>query len=260
MLVNKYFGPVANAGYSIANSVNAHCTTLAAAMRSAFIPALTTICGSGDYGKMRSMAMQSCKFATLLALVFMLPLALELPQVIELWLKSPPPHVAGLCWCMMAASVLDYIGMGQSIAICAFGKVARYQLVVGISRLFMLPMAWALVALGCNIYAIGAAYVVVMLIYVVARALLSVPLAKLSVREWLTSVVFPIAIVLGLTLIAGSLPHMFMNPTLFRIVVTSFITVAVLVSMSWVFVLKTEERNFLLEKAKRLSALMPRNS
>ena len=100
----------------------------------------------------------------------------------------------------------------------------------------------------------------VMLIYVVARALLSVPLAKLSVREWLTSVVFPIAIVLGLTLIAGSLPHMFMNPTLFRIVVTSFITVAVLVSMSWVFVLKTEERNFLLEKAKRLSALMPRNS
>ena len=53
---------------------------------------------------------------------------------------------------------------------------------------------------------------------------------------------------------------MFMNPTLFRIVVTSFITVAVLVSMSWVFVLKTEERNFLLEKAKRLSALMPRNS
>jgi O-antigen/teichoic acid export membrane protein len=252
VLVNKYFGPMANAGYSVANSINVHCTTLAAAMRGAFIPALTTICGKGDYAKMRRMSMQACKFATLLSLIFMLPLAIELPTVIDLWLKSPPPHVVGLSWCMMLCSVLDYIGMGQSIAICAFGKVSKYQLAAGTSRLFMLPLAWIMLCIGCNIYAVGVAYIFVMLLYVIARAWLSRTLARLSVKEWLNAVVSPTLAVAVLSLCVGCVPQFFMSATLFRVLCTSACTAVVLVALSWRFVLLPAERDFLMARVEGL--------
>ena len=253
VLVNKYFGPIANAGYSVANSVNMHCTTLAAAMRGAFIPALTTICGSGDYVQMRRMAMRACKFASLLALFFMLPIALELPKIIELWLKSPPPHVVGLCWCMMICSIVDYLGMGQSIAICAFGKVARYQLAAGTSRLFMLPLAWGLISCGCNIYAIGISYIIVIVLYAVARAWLARSLAKLSAREWGCKVVFPVGLVICATLCIGSIPKIFMEASVARMIVSSFFTITAFASVAWVFALSRGEKDFLIERMKTLA-------
>ena len=39
VLINKYFGPSVNAGFSLANTINNHCQSLVSSLRTAFIPA-----------------------------------------------------------------------------------------------------------------------------------------------------------------------------------------------------------------------------
>ena len=248
VLVNKYFGPLANAGFTVANSVNQHCTTLASAMRSALIPAITTICGSGDYQKMRKMSMQACKFSTLLSLVFMLPLALELPKVIELWLKSPPPYVVGLCWCLMFCSILEYMGLGQAIAISAFGRVAKYDMTTGISRSFMIPVAWGLISFGFSIYSVGVSYIIVMLIFVLIRAWFSRSLASLSIWQWVKEVVCPIFLVTLLSLVVGLSTRLVLEESILRVLFTSLVVEITLLPLSWFLVLTLDERHVLASK------------
>ena len=253
ILVNKYFGPVLNASFAVATSVNVHCCTLVSAMRSAFIPALTTACGSGDLVKMRRMAMQSCKFASVLSLIFMVPLSLELTKIVELWLKVPPPNVVGLCWCMMVASLLENIGMGHSIAINALGRVAKFQLISGVIKLLVVPLAWMLLVAGMNVYAVGISFVGVMVAFSLSRAWLARSLASLSIVVWIKSVILP---VVGLSTIAigvGIGIQFVMPPSLARVFVTGGISELLILSLAWFLVLDDVERDFLATRFPMLN-------
>ncbi len=110
LLVNKNFGPTLNAAMTIGNTVKSHSCNLASALQGAFAPAIMTIYGKGDLNKAREMALKACKFSLLLALIFFLPLLVELDFILSVWLKSPPEHASELCACMIVAWIVSARG------------------------------------------------------------------------------------------------------------------------------------------------------
>jgi Na+-driven multidrug efflux pump len=131
MLINKYFGPQINASMTIANQVSSHTMMLSGAMVGAFQPAITNACGARKYEWMRLMAFRACKFGTLLILIFLIPLAVEIHEVLSIWLKNPPPYTESLCLCMLGVLVIDKSTVGHMVAVNANGKVALYQAFLG---------------------------------------------------------------------------------------------------------------------------------
>ena len=255
ILINKYFGAAANASMTVANSLSHQCDTLAGSMIGAFSPAIVNACGARDLGRMRAMAYRTCKLGTLLTMLFALPLALEVQGILRLWLKNPPEHAAGLCLCVLAMILIDKTAVGHMLAVNANGRIARYQAVLGTSLILTLPLAWLFLALGADIYAVGAAMCLTMAFCAWGRVWFARHLVGMSARHWLAHIFLPLLLLGVFALAAGLLPRLWLpEPTLPRIILSTLCVEAALVPLAWALLLDRGERDFLLTRLRGLRA------
>jgi O-antigen/teichoic acid export membrane protein len=255
ILVNKYFGPRANAGVAVGTSLSSHCDTLAGSMIGAFSPAIFNAWGAGEREKARKLAFRTCKIGTLLILLFSLPLSLEVDEVLFLWLKNPPRYAAGICLFVMAMTVLDKMAVGHMICVNANGKIAKYQAFVGTSLVLTLPVAWLLIELGGGVYSIGWAMVGTMAVCALGRVFFARHLAGMSATYWVRRIFLPLAMLILLCLGIGSLPKLFLGPSVLRLGITTLAVETLLLPLSWMLVLDGEEREF---AKSRLASAMAR--
>lgn len=251
VLVNKYFGPSVNAAMGVATTVNGHTLSLAGSMRGAFQPAIVTACGAGDYERMHSLVYRTCKLGLIFSLVFIIPLSLELREVMRLWLVTPPKYVVEFCWCMMGIVLLDQATSGLGISISAKGKIAMYSCWVGFVQALGFPLAWlGAVCLGnpiCVVVALGLTMVGVCIL----RLYFAQVLVGLSVRYWIGHVAFPILLVVCVTFVLSAPITLFVKQSFTRVVMTSMVTETVFLSLSWIFLLEREEKMIIQQKLNR---------
>lgn len=258
VLVNRYFGPVANASLNVSVMLSAQSDMLSGSLVGAFSPAITNACGANDRGRMRRMAYRTCKIGTLLTLLFALPLALELPEVLRLWLKHPPEYAAGLCWAILGMIVIDKTAVGHMLAVNANGRIAGYQAVLGTILILTLPVAWVFVAVGWGIYAIGWAMVLTMMGCAWGRVWFARGLVGMSARYWLFRILLPLTAV---TVVAGAVgwaPRLFLGPSFWRVCLTTAVTEAVMLPAAWFLLLDKDERAFVLTRLPILRRLRRR--
>lgn len=245
VLVNKFFGPIQNAAVSIANTVAGHSQSLAGSMVGAFMPAITNARGADDRPRMISLVHQTCKFGALLVLPFALPLALEIDEVMVLWLKNPPAQSGVLCIWMMAILVLENMTTGHWVIISANGKIAWYQFIVGTLFILTLPLAWLMMRCGLGLYSVGYALFTTLLVVVCVRVVAVKVLLNISPRYWVFRIFLPLVLLCAITCVIGTLPRFFMADSFGRLCVTTFLVEIVLIPLAWKILCDHSEREFL---------------
>jgi len=251
ILVNKHFGPIYNASMSIGNQVSAQSQTLSGAMQGAFAPAITTACGAGRYEEMRALAYRTCKFGMLLALIFVLPLALELRTILNLWLVDPPPYTAELCWCILLMAIIDKSASGHMLAVAAKGKIAAYQTFLGGSLILTLPVAWFMVAKGLGFISIGWAMVLTMMMCSWGRVWFARKLVGMSARYWMFKIMLPMGIVVGIVGVIGFMLRFILASELIRVLATTIVCEVLLLPLAWFVLLDSSERLYLTNRIGR---------
>ena len=254
ILINKYYGPAVNAAGGISAALAGQTNTLSNSIFGAFSPAITNSYGEGNLAKMQNMSLQACKFCSLMVVFFAIPLSLELPFILRVWLGTPPQYVAGLCWCAIACNVIDNLSGGYMLAVNATGKIAVYQAFCGTAIILTLPFAWSAVALGWGVYSIGYAGVLSSILLTAGRVYFASRKVGIPVKIWIDQVLFPILLLCIVCGGIGSLPQVFQSASIFRLFLSAFIVEAVLIPLAWKWILNANERQFLLEKITVMKA------
>lgn len=252
ILINLFFGPQINAAYNIANRVSMQATELSTALMGAFQPAITSMEGRGDRKKVLSTVLQVCKFGTLLVLLFVIPLILEMDNVLKLWLKNPPEYSGALCRWMLVMLVIDRITSGQMLAVNAYGKIALYELIQGTLLFLALPISWLLFKLQFGPVALGYALVFSMALYCIGRLVFCKKLLKMNIFAWVRGVAMPIVVIIGISALAGfSIVH-WAYAGFSRLCLTAAVTGVCTMSLAWVLLLNGSEKEFVRESMKKL--------
>jgi len=252
IVINKFFGATMNAAQSVGNTVQSQCNSLAGAMQGAFTPVITQACGAQEHEKMKIFALRTCKFNVMLYVVFAIPLALELPEVMRLWLKSPPDFATGLCLCAMLYHLVGSCTVGHMIVVNATGRIATYHVVLGIVSVFTLPFAIMVGLAWRNVYAVMTVVIVMEAVNSIGRVFFARRLSGMRVRLWLNDVMIPLVCVMTACLLVGLTPRIFMGESFLRVVITTILCELVFVPLAWRYVLSQDERKFFAEKVVRL--------
>ena len=252
IVYNKCFGPHVNAAATVSMTVNGHANTLSSSMQGAFSPAIMNACGAGDEARMRALAFRSCKFGAFFMLVFIVPLAAEVDEILTLWLKNPPGYAAGLCFCIFAATLIEKLASGHHIAICAKGKVALYQFVAGLFSLLTIPFALVLLLVKHSPYAVGASLSISAAIYALIRVYFARTLAGMSSIEWIRRVLVPIALVLVVSVGLALLPRLWVDQCVWRVFLTTGCAEIGLFGVACWLLFDAEEKGVLVAKVKGL--------
>ena len=250
ILVNKSFGPKVNAAMAIGNTLSSKCTQLSGSLEGAFWPAIISAYGKGDIPLFQTLACRVSKFSTCLILLFAVPLALEVDEVLILWLKNPPSYTSELCVCFLVILVIDKLTTGHCTAINAVGKVAVYQAVISAVLLLTVPVAWVLFACGCNVYAVSYTVIGTTVGATITRVVFARRIVGLSISLWVMRTVLPMFVAVCVSGLFACVPRIFMKPSFLRIVFTSITFLISYLGFVYYIVMNSVERLFITEHVK----------
>ena len=248
ILINKYFGPRVNAAANIGNTLSGHCTTLSGSLTGAFWPVITNAYGAGDYDLVRVYAYRVSRLATFLILIFALPMALEVNEILVLWLKNPPMYTGGICLCALAVAVIDKTSFGYAIAVHATGRIGVYISVAGGVFLLALPLAWVFLWAGLSVYWAMIAILLTRGVTAFLRVFLAKGFVQTSVSYWLFKIIIPLVILSTIGASAGLIPRLLMPASFMRVCVTTICVEIVLLPLAWRFMFDATEKEFLYSK------------
>ena len=248
IVINKFFGAAMNAAQAIGTTVQGHCNTLAGSMQGAFVPVITQACGAGDYDKMNKFVLRTSKFNVLLSAVFMLPLAIELPKVMEMWLKTPPAFAVGLCYCAMLYHLAGSFSVGHCCAIMATGRIVAYHIVLCSVNIFTIPAVVVAGLIWRNVFIMSFVVIVMEILNSAGRLYFARKIAHTSIRGWISQVLVPLLITIMICALIGYLPHFFMESSFIRVCTTTVCCEMVFLPFSWFLILNNEEREFVRER------------
>ena len=248
ILVNKYLGPAFNASMAIGNTVAGHASSLSGALSGAFWPAIANKAGECDEEAVRQFAFRTCRFGSLLILIFAIPLALEMDEVMRLWLKTPPAFVSVICATILADTVLERMSEGYWMAIMGLGRrVGLYSAWVSVAGFSKFLLAWISFALGFGIYGLCVSIIMARFIAIAVRLVLGRMLVGMSIGYWMSKVFLPIGLVAVSVLSFGWFARNALgDPSFWRICATTAICEILFLSLCWCLVLSCGERRIVL--------------
>lgn len=253
-VTNHYFGASINSSYGIAAQLSAHTQTLSNALMGALSPAVTTQEGSGDRAGTICLAFRTGKFGVFLIFLFAIPMALEMQNLLMLWLGRIPDFVVPVCILTLAAAVIEKSTLGHQMAIHATGKIACWQFIGGILNAMVFPLAWCLAIFGIGPLSAAVACICCPVCTFILNLYFAHRQVEMPVHRYLVQVLFPLVFIAVIAIAVGMVPIILLPMVWWRIPITAFMALGGLLPNAWYLVLDAEEREFISVKVRRLKS------
>jgi O-antigen/teichoic acid export membrane protein len=143
LLINYYFGVVANAAAGIAYQVENAIALFSVHFMTAVKPQIVKLFAAGRIKKMMSLVFESSKYSFLLLYIISLPLFLEADFVLGIWFKDVPENVVLFLRCILLARLIVVFSHSISEACNAVGVVKLYWIGTGVTNLLIqVPLSY----------------------------------------------------------------------------------------------------------------------
>ena len=228
VLLNIFFGVTVNAARGIAQQVGVAISKFVNDFTTALNPQITKSYARGETDYTMKLVYKGSKFSFLLYLLFSLPIVIETPFILSLWLKNVPDFAVVFVRWTLITSLLNT--WANPLTTCAFatGKIKNLSLWLGSIRLLTLPMVYVAFSFGMDP---EYAYVVTFatdFILLFVRLSIVCKLVKISGLDFLKEVIarslYVIVLSLSLIYMVHHLWNGLVSALFFRIVIIVVIT------------------------------------
>lgn len=246
IILNMFFGAIANAARGIAYQVFVNINQFVQNFVIAFSPQITQSYATGDKQGMMKLVYQSSKFSYYLLYILILPVCLETPKILEIWLGNVPKDTVIFCQLTLIAALIDSLLYPLLTAVRATGKVKWYQILVGGTFLLTVPICYCLFKWGD--FPATAAFYVIIATSIVAQILrigIMHRLHNMSIREYLNMVLKPIILVTVISAILPITMKAFMPHTFWGAIFDIGISMLSVAITIWLIGLTATERTYI---------------
>ena len=250
IVLNQFFSPVVNAARGIAYQVNGAVNSFSQGFSTAVRPQIIKSYASGNKDEMLALMYKSCKATFFLMYVFTLPLSLEMPYVLGLWLGNVPENASLFTRLALLDALIDSVSYPLMTAAQATGRIGLYQSVVGGILLLNAPVSYLVLKFGAPPYGVFVVAIVCVLVATVARLIILKSLIGFSLMKFLSKVIIPVvaaaAVALAISLVcskAGSQGFL-------RLCSTTAVSVLCLGLSGFFIALTKDERQWVLSLVK----------
>lgn len=134
VVLNKFFGPSANAAMGIGNQIFQKSSVVAQAFNDAVAPELSTRVGADRFEHAKQLALRACLYSTAMALLIAAPFVAYSDRILTVWLKTPPQYAAQIAVIMIMNLLVERLTSGYMMLVQASGKIKLYTTCLGIGN------------------------------------------------------------------------------------------------------------------------------
>lgn len=148
VILNMFFAPAVNAAYGIAAQMNGVVYQFFASFCSAVNPQVIKYYAQNDKKNMMDLVFRSSRFSFYLILLLSIPIAIEAPTLIALWLGHVPEHVVSFIRLIVIITAIDATANVIDTSANATGNIKRYKTTIGLISLLNLPLSYIALSKG----------------------------------------------------------------------------------------------------------------
>lgn len=250
IMLNMFFGPAVNAARGITMQISGAVSQFFGNFYTAVRPQIVKYYADNDLQRMHGLILNSARLAYYMALIVIVPIYIELPYIINLWLGSTPDHLIIFARLTLICCLVDCLSNPLMSAALASDKIRNYQIVVAFSTFLAFPLSYFSIKVSNSPTAPFIVSIFISVLSMILRAYFVDKLVGLKIQKFITAVVFK---VLPATIIAPILPLAFaasMPNSFLRLALT--VTTSVLFSAIAIFTtgINHEERRMVINKIK----------
>ena len=250
MLLNVFFGPVVNAARAVAvqvqNAIHQFSTNFQMALKKKKKKTYAT----GQIQDMHRLIYRSSKFTFFMLFCLCLPVVIEAPVILEIWLKNVPDYTVIFLRIMIATMIIDSSANPLMVSVAATGNVRVYQSIIGGILLSILPISYIVLKLGAAPWSVFLVHFCVCCVAYVTRLFIIRPMINLQIRIFVKEVILRCSVVAIAAVIVPIAAHLFLPKT----IITSFVVILLSVisasTCSLYLGLDGHEREVIISKVK----------
>ncbi len=243
LVLNFFFGPVVNAARGVAQQVNGAVQSFVSNISMPVRPQVTQSYAKGDISRMMNLTYSVSKVTCGIVLVLAIPASLEIDYLLHLWLEdNVPDHTSVFTIIVLLTSIVTNLNWATSGVVHATGIMRNYQILGSVLRVGSIPLAYFLL----KIYQIPSlALLSVLFCQLLAHAVglfVVRSLVGMPIWDYIKKVVYPIVRVMVIATVILLLLHWLMPYGLFRLLVVSFSSLIVVVTLFYFLGLNDNEK------------------
>lgn len=220
IVLNIFFGTSVNAAQGIANQISGQMIALSGNLLKALNPLIDKSEGAGNRTLMLNATMMGCKLSFFLVMALAIPVIIEMPYILNLWLKQAPESAVIFCRLLLLRNLVELLFLPLASAISAVGNIKQYQILNTLLTIIPLPVAYLLFHYGYPAYSIY----IVFIVYSLSTSLVMMLMAKkncnLCLRTFSKDVVIRSGLCFSLIFFISLAPHFFMDSSYLRCIFT----------------------------------------
>lgn len=252
MLLNVFFGPVVNAARGIAQQVQGAIQMFITNFQMALNPQIVKNYAQSNYTEMHLLMERSSRFSYFLMLLLSLPILLETPFILKLWLGEVPDNTVVFLRWIIATSLIYTIINPIMTANNATGKVRSYYIVCGCMMISILPISYVVLKLGAPAYSVFIVHFCIELLTQIIRLIMVKKRLRLSIISYVKNVYWPIFVVTLLSCIAPLLIWYYMPLGVMRFICVGLVSVLSVASIAFTIGMTSNERQAVVRKVKQI--------
>lgn len=252
LVLNHFYGTFLNAAHGIAQQVNSQLSQFSVNMMKALNPVIVKNAGAGKIDMMNKATIAGCKFSTYIMLLFAIPLMVEMPYVLRIWLVEVPEWTVLFCILQIVVGIICQMAAAASSAVYAQGNIKCYAIYKSVMNLLPVIIAYISFALGGAPYWLYVPLVVVwgiggdVVIVRYAQRLCGIP-----IMVFIKGVLARVMGVSVVMLLMGCCVKFFMDESFLRLLSCCILTTFGLLISLLSFGMSNEERSSVMELIRR---------
>ena len=245
LLLNMRFGPMVNAARGIAAQVNGAVISFSQNFTTAVRPQIIKHYALDEHEVMLRLVFRSSRISGVLMLCFVLPLYLEMPLVMRLWLQQTPPYVVAFTRLVLLDAMIDSISYPLMTAAQATGRIRLYQSVVGGILLLNFPVSYLALHFGCPAESVLVIAIIIAVLALLARLVILHRLLHFSVSRYFMETLVRVVLVCALAVLPPLAVSYWVDEGLFRGCLTLVVSTMSILVLVLTIGVTNEERSML---------------
>lgn len=240
IIINIFFGAAVNAAQSIANQVNMVVNQFVTNFMISLNPQIVKNYAAHDLEQMHSLVKRGSKMGFFLVAFFVVPLFLEAPTLLDIWLVEVPNYTVIFIRIIILTTLCNSFASPLATAQAATGKIRTYQIILTSLGWMHLPLAWAFFALGFPPY--YAMYIYFCLIIIMQSYRIWKVSKSIQMTHFIKDVLLPCVLVFILSITIPAVLHVYFNINLWTSILNCCIGGTMVILTSYYIGLTATER------------------
>ena len=247
IILNRFFGAILNTAQGIAIQISGQLMVFANNMLKAINPIIVKCAGEKNLRAMNEISLAGCKYSFFLLAFIAIPFLFEANYILKLWLKIFPEFTVIFCQLQVIRVLIEQLTRSLNTSISAVGKIKAFSVwktLIYILPLFIAPIFFIF---GYKPYWI---HIVWIICWGILGSALHIVYAhykcQLSFRDYAFKVLYPCILITAMTCIPGILINIYMEESLFRLMLTlSSCLIIFFLSVWFIGLSKQESKQFM---------------